>query len=34
MTEEKEKKQHIFCPYCDQEIMEADFPYCRPCLKG
>ena len=31
MTEEKGKRKHIFCPYCDQEIMEADFPYCQAC---
>ena len=31
MTEQKGKKRHIFCPYCDQEVMEADFPYCQAC---
>ena len=31
MTEQKEKREHHFCPYCDEEIMAADFPYCRAC---
>jgi len=31
MAEQKEEKKHLFCPYCDGEIMGADFPYCRAC---
>ncbi len=22
---------HVFCPYCDEEIMEADSPFCQAC---
>ena len=28
--EPKEKKKRI-CPYCEEEILEAGFPYCKPC---
>jgi predicted amidophosphoribosyltransferase len=31
MAEQKEKKEHRFCPYCDEEIMKADLPYCQAC---
>ncbi|MDH4300413.1 MAG: zinc-ribbon domain-containing protein [Dehalococcoidia bacterium] len=31
MPKEQKKKEHLFCPYCEVEIMEADFPYCRAC---
>jgi len=31
MAEQKEKKEHLFCPYCDEEITAADFPYCQAC---
>ncbi len=31
MTEQKEEKKHLFCPYCDEEIMRADLPYCQAC---
>jgi predicted RNA-binding Zn-ribbon protein involved in translation (DUF1610 family) len=31
MTEEKEKEKPPFCPYCEEEIMAADFPYCQAC---
>jgi len=30
MTKPNEKKQR-FCPYCDEEIMSADLPYCQVC---
>jgi endogenous inhibitor of DNA gyrase (YacG/DUF329 family) len=30
-TEQKGKKKHMPCPYCDQEIVEADLPYCQAC---
>ena len=31
MTEQKEGRKHLFCPYCDSEVMEAGFAYCQPC---
>lgn len=31
MTKPKEKKERLRCPYCDVEIMAADFPYCQAC---
>ena len=31
MAEQKEKKEHRFCPYCDEEIMKADLPHCQVC---
>ena len=31
MTKQKEKEKHLFCPYCDEEIAEAAFPYCQVC---
>ncbi|MFC2052352.1 zinc-ribbon domain-containing protein [Chloroflexota bacterium] len=31
MAEQKEEKKHLFCPYCDDEIMTAGFPYCQVC---
>ena len=30
-AEEKAERKHLFCPYCDEEILQADFPYCRVC---
>lgn len=27
--EERGKKR--FCPYCEGEILTAEFPYCQPC---
>jgi len=30
-TEEKAGKNHLFCPYCDEEIMTAGLPYCQAC---
>jgi len=30
-TEEKTGKNHLFCPYCDEEIAKADLPYCQAC---
>ena len=30
MVEKKEKEQQ-FCPYCDEEVMGADLPYCQTC---
>ena len=31
MTKPEKKKERLFCPYCDVEIMAADFPYCQAC---
>lgn len=31
MAEQKEEKKHLSCPYCDEEITRADFPYCQAC---
>jgi len=31
MTEQKDKKGHVFCPFCDEEIMSADLPWCQAC---
>ena len=31
MTGQKEKKKQLFCPYCDEELMMADLPYCKAC---
>ena len=31
MAERKEEKKHLFCPYCDEEIMGVDLPYCQVC---
>ena len=31
-TEKKiPEKERRFCPYCDEEIAEAQFPYCDAC---
>lgn len=29
--EPKSKEGRRFCPYCEEEILSAAFPYCRPC---
>jgi len=29
--EPKKKERRRFCPYCEEEILSAGFPYCRPC---
>jgi len=31
MNEQKEEKKHRFCPFCDEEIMAASFPFCKAC---
>ena len=31
MTEQEAEKRRCLCPYCDQEILEADLPYCQAC---
>jgi len=30
-TEGKVDKKHLFCPYCDEEVVEAASPYCQAC---
>jgi hypothetical protein len=30
MKKQKEKK-HVVCPYCDEEIKSANYPYCTTC---
>ena len=30
MAKQKEGK-HLYCPYCDEKIIVADFPYCKAC---
>ena len=27
----KPNQEKLHCPYCDQEIMAASFPFCQPC---
>ena len=29
--EPKEKERRCLCPYCEEEILTAVFPYCQPC---
>jgi hypothetical protein len=29
--EPKEKERKCVCPYCEEEILMAGFPYCQPC---
>lgn len=31
MAEPKEKGKTSCCPYCDEEIMKSDLPYCQAC---
>jgi len=31
MVGQKGKRKRLFCPYCDEEIMKADLPFCRAC---
>ncbi|MBI2979224.1 MAG: zinc ribbon domain-containing protein [Chloroflexi bacterium] len=30
-TKKKLEKENRFCPYCDEEIAEASWPYCQAC---
>ena len=30
MSHNEETREHLFCPYCDEEIMAAPHPYCQP----
>ena len=27
----KEKREHLYCPYCEEEIVLAELPYCQVC---
>ena len=29
--EPKERKKKRICPYCEEEILAADLPFCQPC---
>ena len=29
--ESKEKERKFLCPYCEEEIFMAGFPYCQRC---
>ncbi len=31
MREQKEDKKQLFCPYCDEEVIEVDSPFCQIC---
>jgi predicted amidophosphoribosyltransferase len=31
MAKQQKKKGHLFCPYCEEEMRQADLPYCRAC---
>ncbi|MFC1873717.1 hypothetical protein ACFLYX_00255 [Chloroflexota bacterium] len=31
MTEQKAEKEVRHCPYCDEEVMSADLPWCQAC---
>ena len=31
MAKQEEKKEHLSCPYCDEEIKKANLPYCQSC---
>ena len=32
MTEQKEKMEHCYCPYCDEELMDVESPWYRKPL--
>ena len=31
MNNDKTQKKEMCCPYCEGEISEAGFPFCKPC---
>jgi len=31
MAKQEKKQEHLSCPYCDEEIMQAALTYCRTC---
>ena len=30
-TKRKAEKKHLTCPFCDQEVMKAAYPFCKTC---
>jgi RNA polymerase subunit RPABC4/transcription elongation factor Spt4 len=30
-TKRVEKKEQQWCPYCEDELANSQFPYCQPC---
>ena len=30
-AESEREKERCFCPFCEEEIKAADFPWCRAC---
>ncbi len=33
-AEHKAEEEHRFCPYCDEEVAAASWPYCDACNVG
>ena len=31
MSEQKEKGEHRFCPFCDEDMLKASLPFCKAC---
>ena len=31
MESNKREKERSVCPYCEEEIVQASFPYCQAC---
>jgi len=31
MAEPEEKKKHLFCPYCEEELKVSEFACCQAC---
>lgn len=31
MVARKQEKKRLFCPYCEEEIIETPQPYCQIC---
>ena len=31
MEPKKTEKERSVCPYCEEEIIQASFPYCQAC---
>jgi predicted amidophosphoribosyltransferase len=30
-AKKEQKKEHVHCPYCDEEMASAGLPYCKAC---
>ena len=30
-NEKKAKEERCKCPYCEEEVILANFPFCQPC---